>query len=246
VAMSEEVLPPEKGYTEGVKTLLGDPKRAIVKLSLPMIMAMLIQATYNLADAIWVAGIGADALAAVGFVFPFYFIMMAISTGLGVGSSSAIARRIGARDKAGADNVATHSIILTVVAALAFTVPLVTFTEPLFRSIGAGATLGMTAAYGGIIFAGSIFLFFNNVGNAILRGEGDAKRAMYALALGATLNIVLDPIFIYPLGLGVAGAALATILSLAVSSALLLYWLMIKNDTYLSIGFRGFKFNGKY
>jgi putative MATE family efflux protein len=68
---------------------------------------------------------------------------------------------------------------------------------------------------------------------------------MYALALGATLNIVLDPIFIYPLGLGVAGAALATILSLAVSSALLLYWLMIKNDTYLSIGFRGFKFNGK-
>ena len=245
MAMSEEVLPPEKGYTEGVKTLLGDPKRAIVKLSLPMIMAMLIQATYNLADAIWVAGIGADALAAVGFVFPFYFIMMAISTGLGVGSSSAIARRIGARDKAGADNVATHSIILTVVAALAFTVPLVTFTEPLFRSIGAGATLGMTAAYGGIIFAGSIFLFFNNVGNAILRGEGDAKRAMYALALGATLNIVLDPIFIYPLGLGVAGAALATILSLAVSSALLLYWLMIKNDTYLSIGFRGFKFNGK-
>jgi len=243
--MSEELLAPEKGYTEGVKTLLGEPKKAIVKLSLPMIMAMLIQATYNLADAIWVAGIGADALAAVGFVFPFYFIMMAISTGLGVGSSSAIARRIGAKDKAGADSVATNSIILTIMAVAAFTVPLVIFSEPIFSSIGASAALGMTVAYGRIIFAGAIFLFFNNVANAILRGEGDAKRAMYALALGAGLNIILDPIFIYILGLGVAGAALATILSLAVSSALLLYWLAIKNDTYLLIRFRGFRFDGR-
>lgn len=243
--MSEEMLAPERTYTEGVKTLLGDPKRAIVKLSLPMIMAMLIQATYNLADAIWVAGIGADALAAVGFVFPFYFIMMAISTGIGIGSSSAIARRIGARDKAGADCAAANSIVLVVISAIMFTVPLVLFTEPIFGAIGAAATLGMTADYARIISAGAIFLFFNNVGNAILRGEGDAKRAMYALALGAGLNIILDPVFIYTLGLGVAGAALATVLSMVVSSALLLYWLAIKNDTYLSIRFRGFRFNGE-
>ncbi|MEM3421641.1 MAG: MATE family efflux transporter [Candidatus Hadarchaeum sp.] len=243
--MSEELLAPEKSYTEGVKTLLGDPKKAIVKLSLPMIMAMLIQATYNLADAIWVAGIGADALAAVGFVFPFYFIMMAISTGIGIGSSSAIARRIGARDKTGADSAATNSIVLVVITAVMFTVPLITLTEPIFGAIGASGTLQMTVDYARIISAGAIFLFFNNVGNAILRGEGDAKRAMYALGLGAGMNIVLDPIFIYSLGLGVAGAALATVLSMAVSSALLLYWLAIKNDTYVSIRFRGFRFNGK-
>jgi putative MATE family efflux protein len=245
IVMSEELLAVDEGYTEGVKTLLGDPKRAIVKLSMPMIMAMLIQATYNLADAIWVAGIGADALAAVGFVFPFYFIMMAISTGIGVGSSSAIARRIGARDKPGADSVATNSIVLVVIFAVMFTVPLLIFTEPIFGSIGASATLWMTVDYGRIIFAGAVFLFFNNVGNAILRGEGDAKRAMYALALGAGLNIVLDPIFIYILGLGVAGAALATVLSMSISSALLFYWLAIKNDTYVSISFRGFRFDGK-
>ncbi|MGC8816202.1 MAG: MATE family efflux transporter [Candidatus Hadarchaeum sp.] len=243
--MSEELPVPEEAYTEGVKTLLGDPKRAIVKLSLPMIMAMLIQATYNLADAIWVAGIGADALAAVGFVFPFYFIMMAISTGIGIGSSSAIARRIGARDKAGADSAATNSIVLVVISAVIFTVPLVIFTEPIFGAIGAGGTLRMTVDYARIISAGAVFLFFNNVGNAILRGEGDAKRAMYALGLGAGLNIILDPMFIYVLGFGVAGAALATVLSMSVSSALLLYWLAIKNDTYVSIRFRGFRFHGE-
>ncbi|MFH1821612.1 MAG: MATE family efflux transporter [Methanobacteriota archaeon] len=239
-----QVIPTGEGYTEGVKTLLGEPKKAIIKLSIPMILAMLVQATYNLIDAIWVSGIGADALAAVGFVFPFYFMMMAISTGLGVGGSSAISRRIGARDKRGADSVAVHSVILLVASAGAFTVPLIIFAEDIFSTIGAGATLGMTVAYGRVIFAGAIFLFFSNVANAILRGEGDAKRAMYALALGAGLNIVLDPIFIYTLGLGVAGAAWATVLSLGVSSALLLYWLVIKNSTYISFRVKGFRFNG--
>lgn len=246
ISMSDEWSNRDEGtYTEGVRTLLGEPKKAIVKLSIPMILAMFVQATYNLVDAIWVAGIGADALAAVGFVFPFYFIMTAISTGLGVGSSSAISRRIGARDKAGADSVAAHSMILLVALTVAFTLPFAALAESIFSAIGAGATLEMTVAYAKIIFAGAIFLFFSNVANAILRGEGDAKRAMYALALGAGLNTILDPIFIYTLGLGVAGAALATILSLAISSSLLFYWLAIKNDTYISLRLRVFRFDRK-
>lgn len=239
-----QYIPEGEGYTEGVKTLLGEPKKAIIKLSIPMILAMLIQATYNLVDAFWVAGIGADALAAIGFVFPFYFIMMAVSNGLGVGGSSAISRRIGARDKRGADSVAVHSIVLLVVLAIAFTVPFYIFAEDLFGTIGAGATLTMTVEYGQVIFLGAIFLFFSNVANAILRGEGDAKRAMYALAFGAALNCVLDPIFIYIFGWGVGGAAWATVLSLGISSALLLYWLAVKSDTYVSFKLRGFKFDG--
>ena len=242
--MSDSQLIPEaEVYTEGVKTLLGEPKKAIIKLSIPMIMAMLVQATYNLVDAFWVAGIGSDALAAVGFVSPFYFMMMAISMGLGVGGSSAISRRIGARDKRGADNVAAHSIVLLVVSAVAFTVPFYIFAEGLFGTIGAGETLVMTVEYGRVIFLGAIFLFFSNVGNALLRGEGDAKRPMYALALGAGLNCVLDPLFIYTFGWGVGGAAWATVFSLGISSALLLYWLAVKSDTYVSFRLRGFKFD---
>ena len=87
--------------TEGVKTLLGEPRKAIIKLALPMIAAMSVQTIYNFVDAIWVSGLGADALSAVGFFFPFFFMTMAMGRGLGLGGGSAISRRIGARDKIG-------------------------------------------------------------------------------------------------------------------------------------------------
>ncbi|EMR73745.1 putative efflux protein, MATE family [Thermoplasmatales archaeon SCGC AB-539-N05] len=229
--------------TKGVKTLLGDPKKAIIKLALPMILAMSVQTIYNLVDAIWVSGLGADALAAVGFVFPIFFIAMALSTGLGMGAGSAISRRIGAKDKEGADNVAVHSLIITLLLAVAFTVPLFVFAENIFVLIGAGKTVGLTVDYGQIIFAGSIFIFFTSVANAILRGEGDAKRAMYAMVLGAGLNILLDPILIYVLDMGIAGAAWATVISLAITSVIMLNWLLFKRDTYVSFKFSDFKFD---
>lgn len=231
----------QKKETKGVKTLLGDPKKAIIKLALPMIAAMSVQTIYNLVDAIWVSGLGADALAGIGFVFPFFFMAMALSNGLGVGTGSAISRRIGARDKKGADNVAVHTIIIMVLLAIVFTIPLLVFVDELFALIGAGKTLDMAVAYGRVIFAGSIFLFFTNIANAILRGEGDARRAMYAMALGAGLNIILDPIFIYTLGMGIAGAAWATVLSLGITSVIMLNWLLIKKDTYVSFTFHNFK-----
>jgi len=229
--------------TEGVKALLGDPKKAIVKLALPMILAMSVQTIYNFTDAVWVSGLGADALAAVGFVFPLFFIAMALSTGLGMGAGSAISRRIGAKDKEGADNVAVHSLIITFLVAVVFTIPLFIFAENIFALIGAGKTIGLTVDYGHIIFAGSIFIFFTSASNAILRGEGDAKRAMYAMMLGAGLNIVLDPVLIYVLELGIAGAAWATVISMAITSTIMLNWLLFKRDTYVSFKFDDFKFD---
>jgi len=231
----------QKKETKGVETLLGDPKKAIISLSLPMIAAMSVQAIYNLVDAIWVSGLGADALAAIGFVFPFFFLAMGLSNGLGVGAGSAISRRIGARDKLGADNVAVHTIVIMLLLAVAFTIPLFAFAHEIFAMIGAGKTVGMAVAYGQVIFAGSILIFFTNTANSILRGEGDARRAMYAMALGAGLNIVLDPIFIYTFGLGIAGAAWATLISLGVSSIIMLNWLLFKKDTYVSFSFSDFK-----
>jgi putative MATE family efflux protein len=229
--------------TEGVVTLLGDPKKAIIKLALPMIAAMSVQTIYNLVDAIWVSGLGADALAAIGFVFPFFFLAMGLSNGLGIGAGSAISRRIGAQDKTGVDNVAVHTLIIMLLLTVLFTLPLFAFTDELFVLIGAGKTADMAIAYAHVIFAGSIFIFFTNVANAILRGEGDARRAMYAMTLGAGLNIILDPVFIYSLGLGVAGAAGATLVSLGITSIIMLNWLLFKKDTYVSLKFSGFKFD---
>ena len=72
--------------TKGVETLLGEPKKALIKLSIPMIIAMSVHTLYNIVDALWVSGLGADALAAVGFVYPLLFVSLALATGLGVGA----------------------------------------------------------------------------------------------------------------------------------------------------------------
>lgn len=234
--------PSMKNQTEGVKTLLGEPKKAVIKLAIPMILAMLIQTIYNLADALWVSGLGADALAAVGFVFPFFMMIMALGTGIGLGSGSAISRKIGAKDKTGADNVAVHSMILLIIVYILFSIPMFTFANPIFQALGTGDVLSLTVSYAQVIFIGSFFIFFSNIANAILRGEGDAKRAMYALAFGSGLNIILDPIFIYTLDLGVPGAAWATILSFGFSTALLANWLFFKKDTFVNFKFKNFHF----
>jgi putative MATE family efflux protein len=251
----DETVKTGKNETKGVKTLLGEPKKAIIRLAIPMIIAMSAHTIYNLVDALWVSGFGQDfftsnnvpgvgpsALAAVGFALPFYMMIISISTGLGVGGGSAISRRIGAKDKTGADNVAIHSIVITLIIALAFTIILCVSSEFLFTSIGAKETIGLALSYGRIIFAGSVFVFFTYVAQAILRSEGDVKRASYAMVFGACLNIVLDPVFIYTFELGVAGAAYATVISMAVTSLLLVYWLFFRRDTYVTFRFRDFKF----
>ena len=233
---------PMQTSTKGVKTLLGDPKGAIIRLSIPMIIAMSVQTLYNLADAFWVSGLGADALAAVGFFFPFFFLIMAVSNGLGIGGGAAVSRYIGSHDKKGADSAATHTIILMLIIAAVLTFPLYSFSGPLFSMLGAGQTLPLAVDYAQIIFACMIFFFFSNVANALLRAEGDAKKAMIAMIFGALLNIFLDPIFIYAFGMGVSGAAWATIVSVAISSVMLFHWFFLHDHLYLSVKLRGFRF----
>ena len=232
----------DKQMTKGVKILLGDPKKAILKLSLPMMLAMFLQALYNIADGIWVAGLGADQLAAVGLFFPFFIIIVALGAGIGVGGSSAISRRIGERNKEVADDTAAHTIVFAIGGALVISVAALPFTGRLFQSLSGNGDVGrMAAGYARILFAGAAVLVFSHIANAILRGEGAAKKAMYGMAVGSCLNIVLDPLFIYGFKLGVVGAAWATLVSIAVSALLFFYWLFFQKKTYLRITFRGFK-----
>ena len=254
--------------THGVQTLLGDPKKAIIKLSIPMFVAMSIQTIYNLVDAIWVAGKGESALSAVGFFFPFTMLLTSIATGLGIGGGAVISQAIGARDARKADSAASHTLIIMLFLSVLITIPLFLFAEPLFRLMGATSSIQETLAYARIMFAGIALIFFTQVGMSLLRSEGDANRVMIGMIIGCVLNIGLDPIFIYRfdipipevpagligvgrgitsisigLGLGVAGAAYATIISIAVSSILLFYWLFVQRKTYLAIHFRGFQFD---
>ncbi|WP_227805180.1 MATE family efflux transporter [Pyrococcus kukulkanii] len=222
--------------TKGVQILRGDPKKAIIKLSIPMMIGMLVQTMYNLADGIWVSGLGPDALAAVGLFFPIFTGIIALAAGLGVGASSAIARRIGARNKKGVDNVAVHAIVLSLFLGVAIPLVMLPTIDSFFGLMGAKEdVVELATAYARVLLIGAFMAVFNNVGNGILRGEGDANRAMLAMVLGSGLNIVLDPIFIYTLNFGIVGAAYATLLSMTITSLFIAYWLFIKRDLTLRL-----------
>ena len=234
----------ENKKTKGVEILLGDPKRAIRKLAFPMMIAMMVQAMYNLVDGIWVAGIGTDALAAIGLFFPAFMIIISIATGLSIGGSSAISRKIGAKDKKGTDSAAVHTLVITILTGVVMTLLLFPFLKNIFHLMGAkDMVLEYVVGYSQIIIGGSIIIFFSNVSGGILRGEGDTKRAMYAMVLGSVLNIILDPIFIYTFKLGIYGAAWATMISILISSVFLFKWLFISKNTFVEFKFKATKFS---
>jgi len=226
---------PEQKMTKNVEILTGDPKKAIIALALPMIVAMLLSSLYNVVNAIWVAGLGSDALAAVGIVTPIFMIMMGIGVGIGTGATSAIARKIGANDKQGADNTAIHALLITFVLSIILTVIGYVFLADILLLMGAGDLTPLALEYGQIIILGTFFFLFSNIVYGILRGEGDAKRPMYAMVIASIMNIILDPFLIYTCNMGIAGAAWGTIISIFFVCILYVHWIFIKRDTYVTI-----------
>lgn len=247
----------QKSGSKGVAILLGHPEKAVIKLAVPMIIAMGVQTLYNLVDAFWVSGVGSKALAATGFFFPFFMLIISLGVGIGVGGGSLISRKIGEKNPEEASLAAGHSLVICFILGAVLTAVLLVFSRPIFILMGAQDAIQETLDYSQIMFGGLIFLMFNNVGNSILRAEGDANRVMRVMLLGAFLNIILDPFFIYSaetplfdgalvipgLNMGVAGAALATVISMAISSLLLGKWLFFDKNTYVKIKLTGFQWS---
>lgn len=235
--------PLEDEKTEGVSTALGDPKKAILKFSWPTITSMILTSIYSLINAVWVSGLGADSLAAVGFVIPLFTIIVGLNSGLGVGATSAISRYIGANDKKNANNAAMHTVIITIGISLILTIILLIFLKPILILFGAGSVLNLAVQYGQVIIIGTVFFLFEGSTYGILRAEGDFKRTLYAISVSSVVNMILDPILIYILGLGISGAAWGSVISTSLVTIVLIYWLFIKRDTYVSFFFKDFKPN---
>ena len=225
-----------------VDIMLQDPKKALIKMSIPLIISLLITSFYNLIDAAWVSGLGADALAGVGFFTPIFMILVGFGNGLGSGAAFAISKYLGEDNKKKADNASVHSIFIDVIVSLIITVLALIFLNPILNVMGAGQTIGYATDYGMIIILGAVFIILSNALYGISRGEGDTVRPMYAMIASAILNMILDPIFIYILNLGVKGAAIATIISSIFVILILLYWFYIKEDTYLKPNLSNFDF----
>ncbi|MDO5849653.1 MAG: MATE family efflux transporter [Methanobacteriaceae archaeon] len=229
--------------SKGINLILGNPKKALIKMSIPLVISLFITSLYSVVDAIWVSGLGANALAGVGYVSPIFIALLGIGNGLGAGSTFAISRYIGENNKSKVDNGGVHTIIITVIISIITTLILLIFLKPILLFIGAGNTINYAMDYGTIIVLGSIFIILSNSLYGVLRGEGDANRMMYTMITSSILNIILDPIFIYYFGLGVKGAGIATVISLVIVNLILLYWFYIKKNTYTSPFIKNYKFN---
>ena len=229
--------------SKNIEMITGDPKKAIVKLALPMMLSMLLIMLYNIADSIWVAGLGPDALAAVGFITPLFMVLIGLGNGIGAGANSLIARNIGAKNRDQANNAGLHAIVLSIIISLVFTVLIEVFMVPILQFMGAGNTIQYAMDYSYIIF-GFLFIFvFSGVASAIFRSEGDMRRATIAIAVTAVLNIILDPIFIYVLNFGISGAAWATVVSATMSCIVMSYWIWVKKDLFLDLSPKNFKYS---
>jgi putative MATE family efflux protein len=206
---------------------LGEDKvlSLLVKFSIPAIIGMLVNALYNIVDRIFIGnGVGSNGIAGAAIGFPIMLIMMACAMLIGIGANSLVSIRLGEQKKEEAELIMGNALVLLVIlpAIIAFFGLL--FLDPLLRSFGASeAVLPYAREYMRIILFGAIFQSVGMGMNNFIRSEGNPKIAMITMLIGAILNTILDPLFIFVFNWGIAGAAYATILSQAVSAAWVLY-----------------------
>lgn len=227
--------------TDEIDLIVNSPKKAINKLALPIIISNLFMTLNNIIDGIWVAGLGPGPLAAVGFVMPLFFAFVGVANGLGAGSNSLIARCIGAEKYHEAGNSAIHSIMLCFIVTVVSTIFILIVIKPLLLIMGAGDVIDYALAYGYIVLGGVFTLFIPAMLSAIFRSQGEIERASYPLMLTALINMILDPIFIYVLGWGITGAAVATVLAATLAMLPMIYWMFIKRDSFLEIRLSEYK-----
>ena len=228
---------------ENVEMITGDPKKAINKLAWPLIASMRLIFLNNSIDSIWVAGLGPDPLAAIGYVTPLFMVLVGFGNGIGAGATSLISRYIGAEKRDDANNAAIHSAILSIVVSAVLTVIALLILESLLKIMGASSVLNYAMDYGVIIFAFTAPILIPPIFGGAFRAEGDIKRATLPIAIVAVINMILDPIFIYVFGWGISGAAFATGLAPCFGLLMMLYWIFIKKDTYLSLNRKDFHNN---
>ena len=207
--------------------------KALLALGLPTMTGMLINALYNLVDTYFVGGLGTDQMGAVTVAFPLGQIVVGLGLLFGNGAAAYLSRLLGRGDKDTANKVASTALYSSVLIGGIVILCSVIFLEPILRQTGAiESVMPYAVTYTSIYITFSFFNVFNVTMNNIVSSEGAAKTAMCALMAGAILNVVLDPIFIYILNFGVAGAAIATAISQIVSALIYLFYIFRKKSVF--------------
>lgn len=217
--------------------------KLIWNMSLPIIASMLVQALYNIVDSWFVSRVSEQALTAVSLAFPAQNLMIGLATGTAVGVNALMGRALGAGLRERADKVANNGVFLAVVGFVISALLGLTFSDLFFRSqTQVENIIQMGNDYLRIVTIGSLGMFCQIMYERLLQGTGRSILSMYTQGLGAIINIILDPIFIFGLKMGVAGAAVATIIGQFCGCALAIYFNHKKN-TDITLSLRGFRPN---
>ena len=211
------------------------PAKAVVRLGVPLIAGMFIMVLYNLVDTYFIGLMNDDyQLAAVNLAYPVMMISIAISNMIGTGASSLIARSLGAGDNEKANHTLTVGFVLTVInSAIVAGIGLI-LLDTIVKGLGAQEnTFEYTRQYVQVILAGSLLTMGNYTFGQLLRSEGSVKQSVAGMIVGTVVNIILDPVFIFALGMEIRGAAIATILGNGAGMCVSL-WFYLKGKTLLS------------
>lgn len=214
--------------------------KLLVSFSIPAIIGMLVNALYNIVDRIFIGkmeGVGQYAITGVGLNFPIMTVIMAFAMLAGIGAAATISIRLGQNKKEDAEKILGNAFVLSIIFSVLVTIVGLLSIDKLLPIFGASEnTFGFAKGYIVIILAGTVFNITAFSMNHCIRAEGNPKRAASTMLLGAVLNTILDPIFIFYFNMGVKGAALATIISQAASAAWVLsYFLTGKSSLKLRI-----------
>ena len=207
--------------------------KALMALGIPIMIGMLINALYNLVDAYFVGGLGESPMGAISIVFPLGQVVVGLGLMFGNGAASYLSRLLGRGDKETANKVASTALYSSVLIGAIIIIFATIFLKPILYFLGATDTIMPYAlTYARIYIISCIFNVFNVTMNNIVSSEGAAKTTMCALLLGAVMDIGLDPIFIYVLNMGVAGAAIATAISQFISTLVYLSYPLRKKSAF--------------
>lgn len=214
----------------------GNVLQLIISFSGPAITAMLVTSIYNIVDRIYIGrGVGSLGIAGIAIGHPLMMIKGATAMLVAIGSSALISISLGQKKKEEAEKLLGHGFTLLVVFAVISSALSLAFLTPLMRLFGASDNvLPYAVDYMRIILIGNVFQMIGHGANNFIRAEGSPRTAMLSSLIGAVTNIVLDPIFVFLLKMGVAGAALATIISQAASAAWVLHY-YLSGKSYLKI-----------
>ena len=203
--------------------------RLMISLAIPSVLAQIVNVLYNIVDRIYIGripGVGAVALTGVGVTFPIITIISAFSGFASGGGAPLAAIALGQGDRKRAERILGNCVSMLLFFTVILMAFFFVFQKPLLYVFGASDnTIGYSSTYISIYLLGTVFVELAVGLNTFISAQGQARTAMFSVLIGAVVNIVLDPIFIFVFHMGVAGAAVATIISQALSAAWVLHFL---------------------